>query len=102
MNLDQVKNDLKDIRYYYANKELFDKVSSTIGKNYVCSLVEKYNNAIMNAPPKLYDLYARKYVLNMTQESVANDTSYSMKTIASNCELLLNYLCCELNKEVKV
>lgn len=49
--VEQIKNDLKDIQYYYANKEAFDIGAKEIGSNYVINLAEKYNKVIRNAPP---------------------------------------------------
>jgi len=98
MTVEQVRMDLKDIQYYYANKELFDLAAKTIGRHHVCEIADKYNEIIRKAPPRLYDLYVRLYLMNNTQEMVAEETNYATQTIALNCQNLTKYLFEELNK----
>ncbi len=40
ISLDKIREDLKDIRYYYARKKIFDSVSSDIGlsKVWTCTV----------------------------------------------------------------
>lgn len=98
----QIKNDLKDIQYYYANKEAFDIGAKEIGSNYVITLAEKYNKIIRNAPPKLYDLYVRMYLMNKAQETVGIETNFSWQTIALNCKKLMSFLVEELTKQENI
>ena len=53
----QVRNDLKEIRYYYSMKELFDRSSKTVKPLAIVQKVERYNTAMQNAPARLYILY---------------------------------------------
>ena len=39
----QVRNDLKEIRYYYSMKELFDRSSKTVKPLAIVQKVERYN-----------------------------------------------------------
>lgn len=98
MTVEQIRSDLKDIQYYYANKEIFELAAKEIGSNYAYDLAIKYNKVIRNAPPKLYDLYVRMYLMNKTQETVAIETNYSWQNIALNCKYLMEFLYKELNK----
>lgn len=98
MTIEQVRVDLKDIQYYYANKELFDFAAKAIGRHHICDIAEKYGKIIRNAPPRLYDLYVRLYLMNKTQEMVAEETNYATQTIALNSQNLTKYLFEELNK----
>lgn len=98
MIVEQIRNDLKDIQYYYSNKEIFEMAAKEIGTNYICDLATKYNKVIRNAPPRLYDLYVRMYLMNKTQETIAIETNYSWQTIALNCKNLMEFLYKELNK----
>lgn len=102
MTVEQIKNDLKDIQYYYANKEAFDIGANEIGSNYIITLAEKYNKVIRNAPPRLYDLYVRMYLMNKTQETVGIETNFSWQTIALNCKKLMNFLVEELTKHENI
>ena len=55
----QVRNDLKEIRYYYSMKELFDRSSKTVKPLAIVQKVERYNTAMQNAPARLYILMCR-------------------------------------------
>ena len=55
MTLNEIREDLKDIRYYYSRKHLFDSVVSEIGYNSIQLKLQKYNEAVREAPPKLFD-----------------------------------------------
>ena len=46
ITLEQIRDDLREIRYYYARKTQVDDVSKKIGDPAVRCLVEKYNRAI--------------------------------------------------------
>lgn len=55
VTLQTIKSELSDIRYYYARREMFEKAFDCVGKNAILEKVEKYNKAVLNAPPKLYE-----------------------------------------------
>ncbi len=61
ISLDKIREDLKDIRYYYARKKIFDSVSSDIGLSKVRDTVNLYNRTILMAPARLFDLYVCLY-----------------------------------------
>lgn len=77
MTMQQIKNDLKDIQYYYARKNVFDKASTEVGNSTILELINKYHAAICSAPPKLYDIYVSLYVHNNTQETLSVELNYS-------------------------
>ena len=77
VNTKMVRDDLKEIRYYYSRKELFDSCLDEVGKLTMVEKVTKYNKAICFAPPRLYDLYVTLYLQNNTQESLAEKLCYS-------------------------
>lgn len=91
-SLDEIRNDLSNIRYYYGRKESFDKVESTVGKCSVADLAKKYNSAIRTAPPRLYDIYISLYVLNNTQESLAAEMNYTQQNIQIHHKNLVLFL----------
>ena len=39
MTMQQIKNDLKDIQYYYARKNVFDKASTEVGNSTILELI---------------------------------------------------------------
>lgn len=77
MTMQQVRNDLKDIQYYYARKNVFDNASAEVGNSTILELINKYHTAICSAPPKLYDIYVSLYVHNNTQETLSVELNYS-------------------------
>lgn len=77
MTIQQIKQDLKDIQYYYARKNVFDKASIEVGNSTIHELINKYHSAVCSAPPKLYDVYVSLYVNNSTQENLSIALDYS-------------------------
>ena len=67
LTLEQIREDLKDIRYYYARKQIFDAAVQTVGIAEIIAKVERYNRAARAAPPRLFDLWmARSRKRNIT------------------------------------
>ena len=97
--LTAIREDLKDIRYYYAHKEVFDRAS----RENVCSSViqkaERYNRIIEKAPPVLFDLYISLYMQNNTQAAFAYDRDYSINYIKDLNNKLCLFLEQALNKQ---
>ena len=61
-SIEQVKADLREIRYYYSRKEQLDDASHSIGPLPIKRILENYNCAIRKAPLRLYDLYAKQFI----------------------------------------
>lgn len=96
MTLKQVRNDLKDIRYYYSMQKLFETASRSVAQNGVRKKVDRYTRAIKDAPVKLYALYIALYVENNSQAAVAEDwnltPNYIKELNLKLCEYLLEVL----------
>lgn len=92
MPLSTIREDLKDIRYYYARKDKFDEAFKATGQNDVVDKVRKYNDVIKSAPPRLYDLYISLYLKNNTQESLADELCYTTEYIQMLNKQLLKFL----------
>ncbi len=92
ISLDKIRKDLKDIRYYYARKAIFDSVKSDIGLNKVRSMVARYNRIILNAPLCLFDIYACLYIKGYTQEKMAVELNVSPQYIQIQNKKLLQFL----------
>ena len=90
VSLDKIRKDLKEIRYYYSRKELFDESTRCVATNGVLEKVRRYNEAIQCAPPRLYDMYICLYVKNYTQEGLSIELNYTPEYIQMlNKQLLL-------------
>jgi hypothetical protein len=92
LTLANIREDLKEIRYYYSRKELFDSAFKQVASNAVLEKVRKYNAAVNIAPPRLYDLYISLYIKNFTQESLAADLGYTTEYIQTRNKKLLLFL----------
>lgn len=96
MDKEEVKNDLKEIQFYYANQR--DVQSNLRGNNYSETLdkIYKYNEAMKNAPLQLYDFYVFIYINNNSQVTYGVDRNISNKTAYRlNCNLI-KFLCANL------
>lgn len=81
VSLEQIREELKDVRYYYQRKEVFDRNAKTVGASFIKRKADKYNALVVDAPPKLYDVYIGLYVQGSTQEGYAVEVGYSPKYI---------------------
>ncbi len=52
----QIRQDLMEIRYYYAHREELDKAADIIGENATVKKIMRYNQAVADAPPRLYHI----------------------------------------------
>ena len=82
MTLATIREDLKDIRYYYSRQKVFDKALISVGENIISAKIKRYNDAIRQAPPRLYDLYVSLYLENNTQDSLSEKLGYTVETIS--------------------
>lgn len=88
---EQVKTELREVRYYFFRKANMDALSENAGASSACALAEKYVKAICQAPARLYDLFGCLYIQNKTQEAVANELGYSEEHIRRLLKELINY-----------
>lgn len=97
----EIRDDLKNIRYFFSRKDFFDEVSTSIGENTIKNLVQTYQNVICYAPPRLYDLYVSLYMQNITQEELSYKLGYSPEHISRLNGQLVKFLQMQLdNQEV--
>ena len=92
LTLEQIREDLKDIRYYYARKQIFDAAVQTVGIAEIIAKVERYNRAARAAPPRLFDLYISLYIKNNTQEGLAMEMGYTTEYIQIQNKKLVLFL----------
>ena len=88
--LDKIRSDLKEIRYYYSRKAMFDECKNIVIGSSIMEKVRRYNEAVKSAPPHLYDLYMMLDVKGYTQEGTAAELNYTPVYIQMlNKQLLL-------------
>ncbi len=93
ITLKEIREDLKNIRYYYLRKDMFDEAfaSNRIG-NEITDKVGRYNEAMRKASPKLFDLYYCLYIKNHTQESLSDKLGYTPEYVQMLNKELLKFL----------
>ena len=69
ISLDKIREDLKDIRYYYARKKIFDSVSGDIGLSKVRDTVNLYNRTM---PGILYEKEDYNFNIHRRQVTIQN------------------------------
>lgn len=94
MTIEQIRQDLRDIRYYYGMEDVFKTGAKSVPPVAVMEKVEKYNKVVERAPAKLYVLYVSLYINNNSQITVADDWGYTSDYIKK-----LNNKLCEFFKE---
>ena len=67
VTLQQIRADLREIRFYYINKETMDEAFQTTGQNEIMSLVEKSSLAL---PILLTFFQMMKYLLHSMEEKL--------------------------------
>lgn len=98
LSVETIRNDLKEIKYYYARKDMFEKATLSVGKNQILEKVEIYNKAICSASPRLYDLYVSIYLNNNLQESLSSQLGYSTEHISRENAKLIKFFQKNLEK----
>ena len=92
ITLKQIRADLREIRFYYINKEKIDEAFQTTGRNEIMNLMEKYHKAMQAAPIKLYHLYVGLYIQGYTQEAYSIAVNYTPEYIQMLHKQLLQFL----------
>ena len=95
MTIQELRSDLRAIKYYYSKQKEFEKAAETVGESKIVETVKRYNQAVTNAPPRLYKVYVELYVHNSTQETVSFDwdccVEYIRRLNKQLCIFLLEY-----------
>ena len=95
MTIKEIREDLKEIRYYYGMSDLFKMGEQVVVPQAVLDKVERYSKAISTAPAKLYAVYVGLYVYNNTQVVLAEDWGYTNEYV----HRLNNKLCSFFKKQ---
>ena len=88
----QIREDLKDIRYYYSLQKVFEQGAKYVRPVAVLQMVDRYNNSMQNAPAQLYALYVSLYIQNNSQTALAEEWGYARPYIRDLNDKLVSYL----------
>lgn len=81
MSEEQIKEDLRELKYYYSHKSSVEEHFKVTGTTGVKNLARRYEAAIRLAPVRLYDLFGCLYIQCKTQEELAIDFGCSTEHI---------------------
>ncbi len=95
--LDEIRKDIREIRYYYTHSKEISGCENLLGKNKVSELAQKYNAAICNAPIEMYVLYHFLCVKNLTQVAIADLQGYTPEYINRSVKKMQLFLRDALN-----
>lgn len=93
----QIREDLSQIKFYYAHKEAFDEALKSVPNLNFVEIVKKYNEAIKYAPAKLYGIYIDLYIRANTQESLSEALNYTPQYIYLLNKELISFLLTAFN-----
>ena len=99
MTIQDIKDELQEVKYYYGHKVIFDRALSTVSKNKVLDKVARYNNLVQDAPAQLFGLYVAIYTENNTQLAVALDWGLSEGYVKNLNRKLCEYLLEKINEK---
>lgn len=99
LTLNKIREDLKEIRYYYSRKAMFDECKNKVIGNSITEKARRYNEAVRTAPPRLYDMYMMLYVKGFTQEGLSVELNYTPVYIQMLNKKLLLFLQSKLANE---
>lgn len=89
----EVREDLNNIRYYYAHRKEMDEGYLVTGEQEIMRRMRAYNDAMRKAPLLLYDVYVRMYIRNGKAMAVAVEMNYSDEYIRKLKRAMIAYLC---------
>lgn len=88
---EQVKNELREVRYYFSRKANMDALSIDAGDSRAKALANKYVKAVAQAPARIYDLFGCLYIQNKTYETIATEMFCSEQTVRRLVKELTDY-----------
>lgn len=97
MTIKEIRNELRQVRYYYSNKKEMDRVLNIVENKTIGELIGKYSNAISHAEPKLYFVYCYLYVEGHTQVDLSDKWGYTPEYVYRLNDKLLRFLQKQLN-----
>ena len=99
MTMQEIKDELQEVKYYNGHKAMFDRALSTASKNKVLEKVARYNELVQEAPAQLFGLYVAICTENNTQLAVALDWGLSEGYIKNLNRKLCDYFLEKINEK---
>lgn len=99
MTIDQVREELKDVKIFYARKDFIDNF---VDNNVIARIkenVQKYDTLILCAPEKLFNLYVALYREGCSQFSYSIQTGYHERYIQRLNKELLEYFLNQIKRQ---
>ena len=99
ITIETIKTELANIRYYHARKDSFDKAFDSVGQNGILDTVNRYNQVICTAPPRIYEMYVCLYVQCCTYEAAAETLCYSVNYVYKTNKKIVDFFYEAMNRE---
>ncbi len=100
-SLKEIREDLRDVRFYYSKKALFDALPNEICSHEVLEKVKLYNDMAQKAPLRLFEVYVVTYIEVNSQESAAIKLNYAYQYLHALHTELIMFFYDQLKKEGK-
>ena len=92
MTEDEIRSELRQIRYYHLHKKHLDITLTNGIPNRITQIIKKYNQMIETAPIMLYHLYVGLYIWGETQGALAFDMDLTTDYISKCHKKLIKFL----------
>ena len=91
MTVQAVKSDLKEVRFYYAHRDLYARALAE-SKNQIAGLVEAYEGYMEHAPAELFVLYHCLIVEGKSRKETIEEWQMSLTHLKVRYNRLCEYL----------
>jgi len=98
MTLAEVRDNLTEIRAYYAHKELFELGFKETGDNTIVKIARAFNDIMKYAPARMYELYVYLYINNHLQVEYADEFGYAPEYVRNLNKNLAEYIQTKINE----
>ncbi len=92
MKIEDIRKDLKEIRYYYSHKQTFDEAIKLVGENHIVKKAKLYNEVMLKAPANIFYIYVSLYTKYHSQESLADSMCVSPEYICRLNNKVVEYI----------
>ena len=92
ITIEEIKQDLKDVKYYFAHEALFQKALKDDAVKILIMKVYRYKEIMRGAPFDLMIIFEGLYMYKQTQKSLAEYLEISERTVRRKREQIYLYL----------
>lgn len=71
MTKNEIKQELKELKYYYWMKSTIDRNTKVVPPEHILNVVDRYTNLMKNAESQVYGIFVQVYVENATLTAIA-------------------------------